>query len=452
MISKSRIQSLELNKPNKLNTICVYFVIAYISGIVFWEQLFADTNIFRLMFFIIILIGAIRFFIVNNKFNKDIAVLCLQFFSYYSFVLVLGIGFNNSQRFLYGIYQYIFLTLSFFATMYFLQRVDRKKIVKYIILLSSILAILAMYEYFGKTLILGTEGKFIGYLHGGDVIYRARVFSDSPLSFGTMLGCYSLISFYMYMLKKRKRYFVVFALNIIGVVATASRGPLVATLIGVCVLYILYNTFLLKSNRADEILMVIIKILLLVCAIIIFISVVANYSGDNPILQMFYSIIDWEKDTGNVTRLYKWNYYFSAFKDNWFTGIGIAATGSSNLGAGSEGVTESGVIKKLVELGLFGFILYYSIVFGIIIKGYAKLKQLTEKNKRIVILGISIASLILIEDVVVQIMESTIIAVLFWSSLALINIGCHNSINHKTDLYSGTKETLCARDKKSRRV
>ena len=130
-------------------------------------------------------------------------------------------------------------------------------------------------------------------------------------------------------------------------------------------------------------------------------------------------------------RIERWNFGLDLFKQSPIWGVGIATTGAKGLGTFSLGVTESGVIKKLAELGIVGTVLFY---IQFIYIGKISLKNIvsekTSLDKRILILLLFSALITLfIEECIYQALEAEVVAFYLWMFVAFI----FNVINSKKD-------------------
>ena len=94
-------------------------------------------------------------------------------------------------------------------------------------------------------------------------------------------------------------------------------------------------------------------------------------------------------------------------------------------------VTESGVLKRFVEGGLFMMILNYLIIFKIIALGIKNLKKQNIKVKREIIYAISCITVILIDDCTLQVTEDIGTSCLFWLFMAII-LTVSNKIKKKS--------------------
>ena len=412
IIHSAERKKIYSSKKYRISSLCAYFAIIYISTLTLWPYWFGANNLPRSLFYLIVIVGFVNYFI-KGKFNDP--AIYFPFFIYYLFVVLSALILNSSIA---DIYSYLFLSMSFFATLFVLERVKITNVLKLMTFLSTILASLAIYEVSNNILILDSQRSW--YLIKGSYINRAVVFADSPLSLGVLFGIFALISFFMYKSEKKKIFIGIVILNMVALLSTYSRGALVATVTAMIAFNILYDYAITEVDRKKFLKSCFIGIMIITISII-FLIWTGTYSGSNATIYRIASIFNWVDDGGNVGRITKWKIYFNVFRENWFSGIGI---GGVNLTG--YGVTESGIIKVLVEMGLFGFLVYYSLIYSIIRRGLICLKKLNIENKKIVILGISLVCLILVDDAILQILESTIIGFCFWSSLAMIHAGSKN--------------------------
>ena len=95
------------------------------------------------------------------------------------------------------------------------------------------------------------------------------------------------------------------------------------------------------------------------------------------------------------------------------------------------GVTESGIIQQLVEIGILGTVLYYSFIIKILKYGdkYAKCNP---NGEGYLIVGLIAACVcVLVENCVLQIFDNTIIGTLFWLFLSIIWFVSEGEIKRK---------------------
>ena len=141
-----------------------------------------------------------------------------------------------------------------------------------------------------------------------------------------------------------------------------------------------------------------------------------NNEAVNYFLLRIRNILNWDSDAGNVGRISRWKWALMLYKSNPFWGIGPSKTGS--WGVASLGVTESGVLKRLCELGIFGFCMHYFFVSIILIKSIRAIAKMNRINKISVIMFIGILTIIIVNDFILQSTEEPSVCFIMWFSIA----------------------------------
>ena len=295
---------------------------------------------------------------------------------------------------------------------YYSKEVEIFKLAKFLYTIGIILAILSWYEYLTKSYIIGSfakGGNYTTFLSG----FRAAVFSRSYLSHGVVLGFFSLVAYYLFICTGKKIYVVSTFLLFISILTTGSRGPLVSTFAALILAYIMNQYRVAKC--IDRI--VAIWIIIAIIALTVWLFLNSTFTTGNESMDYFLykirNIINWTGDAGNVGRIVIWNKSIKLFQSNVWFGIGPSKTGS--WGSGSLGVTESGVLKRLCELGITGFVLCYLFI-GLQLRNSVRIyKQMEEKREMIFLFSIVI--MVLINDLTLQSTEEIMVSFILWFGL-----------------------------------
>lgn len=355
--------------------------------------------------------------------HKKIDVKYFYLFSmYYIYIIYNGVIFGNITKMIMGYYQYIFYSFSFFLALYIIPNINIDWIFKILSKVSILLSILSFYEFFSNKLLLFTNNLLGVVLIGDEFVVRSRVFSESFLVWGLLLDFLAIINIYIYIKERKKIYIISAILNIVAELTTSSRGPLMALALAIICYYFLYK-FSKKFDKKD--LLKTIVLVIFVLSFLIFIIFNENFVTNNTlidyVLNRIRSIFNWDSSYSNLTRMSLWKNSFNLIKDNIWHGIGIASATSKLMNASTETIiTESGVLKIILETGIVGFLLYYSIIIGILIRGIKSLNKVGIIDKNKLILSITIIITILIEDIILQCTES--ITISFWLWFFLGNI------------------------------
>lgn len=344
----------------------------------------------------ILLLGILYFVkpkAMKIKIRKNGFFTCYGLFLFIFFLNFLG----TPQAAKYAFYEYILYMFMFFAIAYASNYIDFEWIFNAYILLGVIDSLEAIWEFStGHILYRSTYT-------GEQLIRRAFGLVGSPLTLAMLLCCTTLIAFY-FMLIKSKKYAIPFGINVIGVLSTQSRGPIIAMCLGMIVIY--YMTGAIKDkNRARSFLKRVCIIILIIFAGFYLLRILSVYSAFLAnIYNRMQTIVEWgSSNATNYERSNRWSYAFELFKSYPLLGYGVSSTGSH---ASTGIVTESGVLKILAETGIVGSISY----FGMLYFGTIKQFRRCSKNRAFflpMVMGIVFA--IFFENIILQILESATI-------------------------------------------
>lgn len=402
------------NRNLETNLIIIFFI--YFTTKMYWDMLI--PTIFEFLFIGIILIGLALFF-VNIQFysGKHTIKLLLLYLLYVMWIIFNGLYQSDTEQLARAMYEYVFYSSIFFSMAYFFMHTNINKVAKIICIVGFIVSLLSWYEYFSHTYLIGNFDATLNNAEGYG--FRAAVFSRSYLTHGVILGFFSLITFYLHYVTNRKIYLGIAGFCYISILSTASRGPLVSFGVGIIIIY-LFHIYSKKNKKSTVMILWLIPFLLVIIGILLFSDFQTSNEIVNYFLDRIRSIFDWEGDAGNVGRQIIWDNTFNKIHENFWVGIGPSKTGS--WGTGAIGVTESGLLKRLLELGIVGFLLHYSFIFIIIKRSIKNFKKLNQAYKLKFIFFAALFASIFIHDIVLQATEEIMVSFFMWSALAGIYI------------------------------
>lgn len=416
----------------KKNNLLFTLLSIYMLTKMLWDKLV--PNVLEVFSLCAVCYGIFMYFKSSHLRKKDL-YLPLLFVIFAVYVLIDAFIKDNNQQFFRAVYEYIFYTMMMFGASYYLRKVDTGRFLKIINVLGIVIVVLSWYEYLTKSYLIGSfSGTTILYVNNS--AFRAAVFSRSYLSHGVVVGFFSLISHYLFLKERKKSYFIQTIITYLTILTTSSRGPLVATGGAILLIYVI-NQYR-ESNRIDK------KVLtwctLFLIAMLIFFFLTSTFTTGNQTIDYFLyrmrKIIDWSGDAGNVGRIKLWNNALDWFKTDRLFGIGPSKTGS--WGSGSLGVTESGLLKRLCELGIVGFSLYYFMVVTIIKNGVINYKKANKENKLIYILFFGVLAMVMINDVTLQSTEEIMVTFIYMIALGGMNIRISDTDNLEKETTSGS--------------
>lgn len=386
-------------------------MIVYYTSKLLWDTLI--PSVLSLLF-----IGIAFFYVIKYLFSPlkkndlGLIVFSLVFVIY---IIMNAIFKDDSVQRLRAIYEYILYAFPLLGFLYIYPRVDLLNVVKKLSVYGLVIAGLSWYEYFSRRFIIPIHNSG-GILYGGNYAFRSAVFSRSALSHGIVLGFFALLLFYIYMNEKSKKNLIFTLFVFASILTTSSRGPLVATVAGILISYFLH----LRVNERGSIKQYLgIAFLVLLLGGIVFVMNSSFVTGNQTIdyfLLRTRTITDWSGDAGNVGRISRWNWSIQLYNTNKLWGIGPSKTGS--WGAASIGVTESGVLRRLCELGLVGFGLHYVFIIVIIVRSIKKMRYLSKRSQNMIILFLGLLAMVLINDITVQSTEEPTVCFVMWFAVA----------------------------------
>ena len=408
MKMRLKIKYADIKKFGMICFLCIYFTTKLL-----WDTI---PYVFELFSIGMIAYGGINAFTTNMHKRGTLVVLYISLSIYILISAFLQDSQNQIQR---ALYEYIFYMFIFWGTYYWGRHAKIEDWAIILLVIGIVVSCLSWLEYLTHHYLLTNTIEYVN-----PTTFRTIVFSRTFLAHGMVITFFTLLAIYKYITEKKKLFLFLSIFFFLTIFTTGSRGPLVACLVGIYIMFFLYETtrygFTLK------------KFIFLFLTIFGFIFVIfillSDFQVGNSIvdyfLNRFRSILNWSTDDGNTGRISIWNYYFKIFKENFWLGVGPSQTGSWNL-SGKYGVTESGILKRLCELGIIGALLHYMLVFNIFFMGIKKLKNY--KNDLNLIFYLSLFIAVFVDDITLQATEEIIVSYLMWFALA----GIENSYNRK---------------------
>ena len=407
---------------SKLQRIILYFMIFY----VFDKNLFdlITFGLSKTVYYAIVFVGAVLCMIkltLSSKYRKIIILFAL----YVIVIIVNGLLYADAEHMSVGLIEYITYPLAFFALLYYFKAVnDYYSLFLRVIYWSGITSFLAVIEYLTKKSLLTQTASSMYTYYNGLTSFRAVVFVGSPMMLGILLAVSLIIAVYFVNVYKNKKIYKIVILDVLGLMATGSRGPLLFCVIGIAIMYIYFlKQKIVGKSTVVKIFLFMILAFLFIIVLIINPEFSVGIPAIDTLISRFSSVFN-TKESGNAERLTLWSYYLNKFSKKPIMGYGIATTSaliSTNAYATYNNiVTESGVIARLVETGLMGTLTYYGFVFVVLkssIQGSLKKKYKgTYRNTAIFVVGV--VTLILLEDIILQISLDLFCTFALWMILA----------------------------------
>lgn len=195
------------------------------------------------------------------------------------------------------------------SILYLLEYCEIRKILNLFKTIGVVLSIFAIYEVFSGSYII--QNEYLGIMYNGSRVIRAMVFSGSFLTFGTIMAMISVVSFYDFYTNTSKLNLICLIINVVGLLMSSSRGPLVAFVISAIVIYVYIG------GRVN--LLKVFKVILIMFIIGMLLAILGTTLSRNNSTIAFYlnrlqSIFDWsENSASNTGRIDCWLYSIPNF-------------------------------------------------------------------------------------------------------------------------------------------
>lgn len=409
--------------------VITYYMIFYVLNKNLFDLL--SRGITKYLYYPIValfgLLGLIK--CIKTKYYRNIT---FSFVFYALFIIFNAFITFDKERFSIGIIEYITYPLVFFSLLFLFHGFENgeqiNKLIYSLFCWSFITSILAVYEYLSRKPVLSIYGAYIYYFSDGTNAYRAGVFIGSPMVLAVILGMITVLIVYDFKVEQKNKFIILIIVNLMGIFATCSRGPLLFTIVSIGFLYffLLWKN-LLDRNTIFRLFVACFLLCILVC-ILFFGGVKTGISSIDTLIARFGSTLNVKED-GNNARLMIWKYYLGRFVEHPFIGHGVSATSnlvSNNLshfnGYFTITVAESGVITRLVETGIIGFALYSVFLWNclkIVVK--KKNKNSCRKMKYSNILSICFVLIFVLEDIILQISTDMFANFIFFMLIVCVN-------------------------------
>lgn len=286
---------------SKLHRIILYFMIFYVFNKNLFD--FVTFNITKSVYYVVVFIGAeicLTKLILNSKYRK----IAMAFILYVGVILANGLLYADAEHMSVGVIEYITYPLVFFALLYYFKSInDYYRLFLSIIYWSGLTSILAVVEYITKKSLLTQTASSMYTYYNGLSSFRAVVFVGSPMMLGILLAVSLLVTVYFVNAYKNKKLYKIIVLDLLGLMATGSRGPLLFCFVGIVIMYVYFFKLRMVGKSTF------IKILLLVMVAFSFTMVLLinpEFSIGIPevdtLISRFSSVFN-TKEYGNAERL-----------------------------------------------------------------------------------------------------------------------------------------------------
>lgn len=353
---------------------------------------------------------------VRRKIGTNEIVLMILFYIY---VIINAFVCGRTELLYLGIERYIFLTLPLFAMPIVYKRLNWQKLLKVLSIFGIIDAICSIIEFVTHRALFpaaNVDSRVEMHMSSYHIV-RTYGLNGNYFLLAEILSVCGLASFYLIRFKHERKWIIAFAIITIGVLSTGSRGYYVSYGVGLLIMYLSENNHMKVTRKQLYKFFVLVIIICMVLYFLIGTNILTGNEKVDQIVVRFRMIFNFTTEDGNIGRISKWKWAIQEWANNPLFGNGACCTDTRY--SGYYMVTESGVLKRLVELGLVGTILQYTTMFIPLYKGIKKYLRNGRKDS-IVVLCLSILACFLVEDTILQRYTGVEYTIILWALIEYI--------------------------------
>lgn len=398
------------------------------------------TENIKYIFILTVVFLTLSFFLSKkriNKYSKSILLLVV-FWIYAIFSSLINGG---SELLLYTVERYIFYNLIFFVCLTIVNRINWIHLFKFLVAYGVVDAVVSIIEFFTQKQMFAIGGvtHSIVQLYGDNSL-RTFGLNGNYFLLAELLCVCAFVSLYLYKETNKKIYLFSLLVISFGIFCSGSRGYYVAFTCGMFLIFFFYTFEKGTTKKTFIIFLSIVAVLISALLIIFFTDIHIGLTTIDRFLDRFRSITDFSSNAANVTRFKLWINAINEWRTHFWFGNGASCTDLRY--SAFKNVTESGLLKRFVELGLIGTMLQYSSMLFPIIKGIKKYKNNKSLN-RFDIPFFAIILVFFVEDLILQRYGEIEYTTIMWFSIAVVY--CSPMINIKND--NNTRTTIKWRNK-----
>jgi len=370
--------------------------------------------------FILVMVYFAEKGITSKRILKEIGygviVIC-GLFSLYALISSLMVG--GFELATYSLERYVFYMIPLFVVPTVQKRVDWDSTLNFLTWYGVVDALISITEFVIHRQLIPIEGVTHSVVQQfGDNSIRTFGLNGDYFLLAELLCFCGFAALYMYCNQKKKIHMLKFIIISIGIFTTGSRGYYVAFAIGLGVFYILYNLNLGKPKKFLFKMGIAFVIVIIALLVVFMTDYKTGINGIDTVLARARSIVDFSGNYANAKRLQHWVYSINKWKTHPLLGNGASITDIRYTHF--EMVTESGLFKRLVELGIIGTVLQYLSMIVLIVRGYRLFRKTNVKDNLLYIFFFAVIATLATEDMVLQRYGEIEFTIVIWSALAFV--------------------------------
>lgn len=368
-------------------------------------------------FFLLCVLWNVFSVIVNGKMVKYLGWTQFCFCGLFGAYTIIGsIVYGGYELFRLSAERYIFYMFPILVLPYINAQLNWDRILSFLAIFGVIDSFVSFVEFFTMRQmfpISGVENTRVLQFNGS---IRTYGLNGSYFILAEILCLCGLAAFFLLKFRRKRIYMINFIVISAGVLSTGTRGFYVAYFVGVLILYL--ADWHSKWSRKTLIRILAVSLLGFVCLwILLGTNFLTGNSTIDKLLIRARSIFDWTTENANITRINLWKKALENWKNHILFGNGPDCT-STNYSKALP-VTESGLLKRLVEFGLIGTILQFSTMFYPLIIGLKRYRVSQNRNPMTIFM-IALLGSFLFEDLILQMYTGLEYTILVWTAIGFI--------------------------------
>lgn len=370
--------------------------------------------------FILVLVSSFGLAMLHTSIIRLIGnVEIILIFMFYLYVVLNGLISGGVELLYYGVERYIFLSFPIFVIPFINDKINWRGVLKFLTVFGVVDALFSIYEFMTRVQIFPRANVLenITIQMSNYTIVRTYGLNGNYFLLAEILCVCGFAAYYLFKFEKNTKSLICLIIISIGVLTTGSRGYYISYVAGLLILFFSDATH--KHISYTQILKFLAVCLLVVFALWFLLG--TNYtfgiSEVDTILTRIRQIFMWTGEDANNARLAHWDWALGQWKNNFFFGNGVCCTDTRYSKYVS--VTESGVLKRLVELGLVGTVLQYMTLLYPLVRGIKKYRKSTFKDP-MAIFFLTIIISFFIEDLILQRYTEFEYTIILWCSIAYV--------------------------------
>lgn len=375
------------------------------------------TPLYKYLFILIIVVATVFSLLRKGTWKKIGSIQMILCFVFFLYALINALYFGGSELFGYTLERYVFYTTPVFIFAFYGNRIKWDGVLAFLSWFGVVDSLVSIIEFVTRRQMfpMSSESNSVEMItSAGARILRTYGLNGNYFLLAEILCVCGLASYFLYMGNRKKRYLFSFLFICIGIFTTGSRGYYVAFAVAIAFSYLYSNK---KKGMTARSFIKTVSLFILVFAVVYFLfftDITFGVDFIDTILDRVRMITDWTGDSANSGRIQHWISAIEQWKENWLFGNGACCTDTRYSLYTS--VTESGILKRLVELGLVGTVLQYLTMFVPLVQSFKRKEKLTNHA----MFFYSVLVCFFIEDMVLQQYTTLEFTIITWVCLAVL--------------------------------